>query len=120
MVKNLVGRPRGGINLVRGHRSRAAGSTHRRIRECREARPQSTRLGRTTEASTCMSARKPHILGLGGTSHPNSSTERFLRLALDAAQEAGASTSLLGASALQVPMYRHGAPQCHLIDELVS
>jgi FMN reductase len=67
-----------------------------------------------------MSARKPHILGLGGAGHPNSSTERFLRLALDAAEEAGASTSLLGASALQVPMYRHGAPQCDLVVGLVD
>lgn len=67
-----------------------------------------------------MSARKPHILGLGGASHENSSTERFLRLALDAAEMAGASTSLLGAQALQVPMYRHGAAQSRQIAALIE
>jgi FMN reductase len=52
-----------------------------------------------------MNARKLHIVGLGGASHTNSNTERFLRLALDAAEAAGASTSLLGGQARRMPMY---------------
>jgi FMN reductase len=47
----------------------------------------------------------PHIVGIGGTLRPNSSTEKALRLALAAAERAGASTTLLSGSALDLPMY---------------
>lgn len=67
-----------------------------------------------------MTSGRPYIVGLGGATHANSSTERFLRLALEAAQAAGASTSLLGAQALQVPMYRHGVAQEPQVASLVS
>ncbi|HEY3682967.1 MAG TPA: NAD(P)H-dependent oxidoreductase [Streptosporangiaceae bacterium] len=63
------------------------------------------------------------MVGLGGTMRPGSSTERVLRVALDAAAAAGARTLLLGAADLDLPMY---APQSayrsraarRLVDEL--
>ncbi len=56
-----------------------------------------------------MSAQRPYIVGLGGTTNAHSSTEQYLQIALRAAAAAGASTRLLGAEALQVPMYQYGA-----------
>jgi FMN reductase len=47
----------------------------------------------------------PHIVGIGGTTRPHSVSERALRIALDAAASKGASTSLLGARDLHLPMY---------------
>lgn len=49
------------------------------------------------------------IVGLGGTYRPQSSTEAALRIALQAAQALGAQVLLLGADALDLPMYRPGA-----------
>ena len=46
------------------------------------------------------------VVGLGGTVRPHSSTEKSLRVALAAATELGAETVLLGADALELPMYR--------------
>lgn len=53
----------------------------------------------------CGAAGRPLVVGLGGTTRPDSSTERVLRLALDAAGRCGARTLLLGATALQLPLY---------------
>ena len=50
------------------------------------------------------------VLGLGGTYRPHSSTEQALRIALESAAELGAEVILLGADALDLPMYRPGAP----------
>ncbi|MDB4943706.1 MAG: NADPH-dependent oxidoreductase [Labilithrix sp.] len=50
------------------------------------------------------------VVGLGGTHRPQSSTEQALRIALAACAELGAETSLLGADALDLPMYRPGPP----------
>lgn len=47
----------------------------------------------------------PYIVGLGGTSRPNSSTEQALRIALNAAAGAGAQTSLLCGADLDLPLY---------------
>lgn len=46
------------------------------------------------------------VVALGGTYRPQSSTEQALRIALKAASELGAEVSLLGAEALDLPMYR--------------
>lgn len=46
------------------------------------------------------------VLGLGGTYRPQSSTEQALRIALEAASELGAEVALLGAEAIDLPMYR--------------
>lgn len=52
--------------------------------------------------------RDPYILGIGGTARPNSASERALRLALAAAAAKGATTSLLTADDLCLPMYAPG------------
>jgi FMN reductase len=48
---------------------------------------------------------QPHIVGLGGTSRPNSSTEHAVRAALAAAERLGARTSFLGGEDLEFPTY---------------
>ena len=45
------------------------------------------------------------VLGIGGTTRPDSSTEKALRLSLAAAEREGAETLLLGADELRLPMY---------------
>ena len=51
------------------------------------------------------------VLGIGGTTRPNSSTEKALRVSLAAAERAGADTLLLGASDLLLPMYAPESPE---------
>ncbi|MDY7547745.1 NAD(P)H-dependent oxidoreductase [Glaciimonas sp. CA11.2] len=48
---------------------------------------------------------RPFIVGLGGTTRANSSTEKALRIALAAAEGYGAETVMLGAEDLILPMY---------------
>ena len=50
------------------------------------------------------------VVGLGGTTRQPSSTQWALRAALDAAEAAGAETVLLGADALDLPMYAPEIP----------
>ena len=47
----------------------------------------------------------PFIVGLGGTVRANSSTERALRIALEAAEEAGARTLLFSGAEIDLPNY---------------
>ncbi len=48
----------------------------------------------------------PHIVGIGGTTRPNSSTEKALQAALASAERAGATTTaFLGADLAAMPMY---------------
>lgn len=54
---------------------------------------------------------RPFVVGLGGTTRPNSSTERALRAALSAAEAEGAETLLLGAADLELPMYAPERPE---------
>ena len=57
-----------------------------------------------------MSAERPSILGLGGTTDPGSSTEQALRLALAAAEAQGAEVTIFGAETLAaLPHYSAGA-----------
>jgi FMN reductase len=53
---------------------------------------------------------KLRILGIGGTPRPGSSTELALAAALAAAERAGASTCLLAASDIELPMYAPHRP----------
>jgi len=48
---------------------------------------------------------RPLIVGLGGTTRPDSSSERALVVALAAAQDMGARTELIAATELQLPLY---------------
>lgn len=50
----------------------------------------------------------PHIIGIGGTMRPGSSTELALRASLACAQRQGASTELFTAADLDLPMYGSG------------
>ncbi len=52
----------------------------------------------------------PLIVGIGGTTRPNSSCERLLRHALDLAGRRGARTELLGAADLAMPHYAPERP----------
>ena len=66
---------------------------------------------------------KPHIVGLGGTLRPGSSSEVALRFALDEAASLGATVTLLSGDALTMPMYApEDAFRCDrarlLIDEI--
>jgi FMN reductase len=47
----------------------------------------------------------PLIVGVGGTTREGSSTEKALRYALKAADQAGAETAIVHGAALQLPMY---------------
>ena len=48
---------------------------------------------------------RPFIVGIGGTTRPNSTTEKALRLALASAQAMGAETLLIGGADIALPMY---------------
>jgi len=50
------------------------------------------------------------VVGLGGTTRENSSTEKALRASLAAAERAGAETLLFGADDLDLPMYAPERP----------
>ena len=54
------------------------------------------------------SGTRPLIVGLGGTTRPNSATEKALRIALNSAAAEGADTVLIGGVDLQFPMYEPG------------
>ena len=65
-----------------------------------------------------------HIVGIGGTTRPNSSTERALRHALAACEQQGATTSLFAGAELEaLPHYAPENPTRtegarHLVDEI--
>lgn len=63
----------------------------------------------------------PFIVGIGGTLRPDSTSERALRLALRAAAKHGATTEVITARELDLPMYDPDREECveaaeHLID----
>lgn len=55
--------------------------------------------------------RRPVIVGIGGTTRPDSTTLRALAAALRTMAEAGAETVLLGSADLDLPMYRPDRPE---------
>lgn len=67
------------------------------------------------------SDRIPSILGVGGTTHAGSTTERALAISLKAAEEAGARTMLIAGPDLDLPMYRPGdSTRCEKSKRLVD
>jgi FMN reductase len=67
----------------------------------------------------------PYIVAIGGTTRPNSSTEKALRVALAAVERLDATTCLLCGGALDLPMYAPERPErvpaaTRLIDEIRS
>ncbi|WIX81121.1 NADPH-dependent FMN reductase [Amycolatopsis carbonis] len=62
-----------------------------------------------------------HVVGLGGTVRPGSSSEQSLRIALRHAEELGATThAFAGASLAQLPMYAPGGDGGAVARELVE
>ncbi|WP_326566968.1 NADPH-dependent FMN reductase [Amycolatopsis rhabdoformis] len=62
-----------------------------------------------------------HVVGLGGTVRPGSSSEQALRVALRHAEELGATThAFAGASLAQLPMYAPGGDGGPVARELVE
>lgn len=56
-------------------------------------------------ANTLRGERRPLIVGIGGATRPGSSTERAMRIALDAAEADGAEVVALAGADLDFPMY---------------
>ena len=55
--------------------------------------------------------KQPHVVGIGGTTRPGSSTEKALRFALRVAEQEGATTAaFLGADLAELPMYAPDNP----------
>jgi len=52
-----------------------------------------------------MQTPQPLILGIGGSTKPDSTTERALKVALRAAEDAGAQTAIVAGPELVLPMY---------------
>jgi FMN reductase len=55
---------------------------------------------------------RPYIVGLGGTTRADSSTQMALSLALETVRQQGADTVLLGGSDLDLPSYVFPGPKC--------
>ncbi len=65
----------------------------------------------------------PVIVAIGGTTRPDSTTERALRVCLEVAAARGAETVLLGGPDLMLPLYEYGVTErpplaTRLIDEI--
>ncbi len=71
-----------------------------------------------------MNERAPHIVGIGGTTRDNSSTEKALRFALEAAEQDGATTARFDGNFLErLPHYAPERPErapeaVQLVEEL--
>jgi FMN reductase len=65
-------------------------------------------------------SQRPFVVGFGGTTRPDSSSERALRISMQAAEAAGAATLLVPAAELEFPMYRPGAPGSEASDRFVE
>jgi FMN reductase len=66
-------------------------------------------------------SRPPLVVGVGGTTRPNSTSERALRRALQFAGEAGARTEIIPGLALQLPLYDPTSPdRAREADDLVE
>ncbi len=64
-----------------------------------------------------------HVVGIGGSMRADSQSERALRIALDAVEEAGAKTTMISGSRLMLPFYDPALPDrtpdaVRLIEEL--
>jgi FMN reductase len=55
--------------------------------------------------STHLNAEKPLVVGIGGTTRSQSSSEMALAVSLEAARTAGAETLMFSGSALELPLY---------------
>jgi FMN reductase len=67
-----------------------------------------------------MNEMSPLIVGLGGTGSTTGLTERILRQALNAAENAGAETLFFDGKALDMPMYNYGGLRTEQALALIS
>lgn len=68
-----------------------------------------------------LNADGPLIVGLGGTTRPNSSTEKIIRLVLRAAQEAGAMVHQFTGPELNLPLYApESAVRCEQAQAMIQ
>jgi FMN reductase len=67
-----------------------------------------------------MTNKTPHIVGLGGTGSPNSSSERILRHVLQDCANLGATTQLFDGIALDMPMYAYGIDRTDKAQALIA
>jgi FMN reductase len=77
----------------------------------------------TVESPTAVATSRgtrPVVVGIGGTTRPSSSTGHALAAALAAAERAGAETVMLGAEALQLPLYDPSEPATAAVEHFVS
>ncbi|WP_210483693.1 NADPH-dependent FMN reductase [Microvirga antarctica] len=73
-------------------------------------------------AGTTLS-RRPMIVGIGGTTKPDSTSEKALRACMAMVAKSGAETRIFGATDLDLPMYRYEAGErsgavAHLVESL--
>jgi FMN reductase len=66
-----------------------------------------------------------HVVGIGGSMRADSQSERALRIALDAVEEAGGKTTMISGAQLMLPFYDPSAPErpadaIRLVEELRS
>jgi FMN reductase len=66
---------------------------------------------RRTDPGSNGCAKRPLILGIGGTLRERSSSERVLRRVVGRAEDLGVDTEVLGAAELDFPLYRPDAPR---------
>lgn len=57
------------------------------------------------QCSKAKPVRKPVVVGIGGTTRPNSTSERALRYALSLAEKAGATTRIFAGQSLLLPLF---------------
>jgi len=64
---------------------------------------------------------RPLVIGIGGTAHADSSTEKALRLSLAAAERLGAEVRLFGSEALvSLPHFLTAPTRCAAVDDLLQ
>ena len=66
-----------------------------------------------------------HVVGIGGSMRADSQSERALRIALDAVEQAGGKTTMISGAQLMLPFYDPSVPDrtddaLHLVEELRS
>lgn len=61
-----------------------------------------------------------HIVGLGGTLRPGSTTERLVALCLEEARARGATTEMLDGAMLTLPLYQPGVASCPQVTQLIA
>jgi FMN reductase len=81
-----------------------------RTRKTAELERHALRIARCFKETSMDPERKPLILGIGGAARPNSSSEKALRISLEAAEACGAQIAMVTGPALDLPMFAPHQP----------